>query len=396
MSDGPGPGAKGAHRGLHVRADVAAFVAAGGRDVPLGTLSGLEPGRSYRLLDPKGAGLGVAIADPENERLRLFATPEEGAPPLDGAFFERRVARARALRRGLGLDGAYRLVHGAGDGLPGLACDVYGAFAVVYAYARALLPWGRALAAAVVAQAGARGVVLKVRSRGAGPRHSVEQEVVGEAPPEAFVALERGLAFEVHLHAGLNVGLFTDMREQRQRIATMAAGRRVLNGFSYTSSLSVAAAQGGAVEVTSVDLSSGVLAWAQDNFRHNGLDPAAHRFEADDVGRFLARAAEAGRRYELVLLDPPTFSAARGAKWTIEKDYPALIAQACAVLAPDGLLWLASNTRGVALGKLAEAGLGRARRRAELLHVGGAGPDFPTVLAQPEDRHLQVGLYRVT
>jgi 23S rRNA G2069 N7-methylase RlmK/C1962 C5-methylase RlmI len=187
------------------------------------------------------------------------------------------------------------------------------------------------------------------------------------------------------------------MREHRLGLARFTADRAVLNLFAYTGTLSVVAARAGAASVTSVDLSAGALGWAKDNFRLNGLDPASpkYRFEAEDVAKFLQRAFRDRRRYDAVLLDPPSFSAARGAAFTIERDYPALVADACRVLARGGLLWLASNTRDVSLVGLAEDGIARARCRAQLLELGGLPPDYPTVPAQPADRYLQVTLLRV-
>jgi 23S rRNA (cytosine1962-C5)-methyltransferase len=391
------------YRGLVLPPPAASFVEKGGRDLPLdlaGATAPLEAGRPLHLVTPSGQALGLALADPENERLRVMCRSEDAFDAIGPAFFAARVERALALRRTLGLAGersAYRLVHGAGDGLPGFAADVLGPWAVLYVYSRAFVPHGQLLARAAIEQAGLRGVVVKVRSRGAASRQRVRQETVGEAPPETLVVEERGVPFEVHPGRGLNTGLFTDMREHRHGLGRFVAGRAVLNGFAYTGTLSVAAARAGASSVTSVDLSSGVLGWARDNFRLSGLDPGApaYRFDVNDVGRFLDDAARAARRFDVILLDPPAFSAARGAAFAIDRDYPDLIAKASR-LAPDGgLLWLACNARTTPLLALAEDGLRRARRAATLLELGGLPPDHPTVPAQPEDRYLQVGIFRV-
>ncbi len=323
----------------------------------------------------------------------------EGVDAIGPVLFAARVERALALRRTLGLAGersAYRLVHGAGDGLPGFAADVLGPWAVLYVYSRAFVPYGQLLARAAIEQAGLRGVVVKVRSRGAASQQRVKQETVGEAPPETLVVEERGVPFEVHPGRGLNTGLFTDMREHRHGLARFVAGKAVLNGFAYTGTLSVVAARAGASSVTTVDLSSGVLGWARDNFRLSGLDPGApaFRFEASDMSRFLKDEGRAGRRFDVILLDPPAFSAARGAAFAIDRDYPDLITKACRLLADGGLLWLACNARTSDLVALAHDGIRHARRAAALLELGGLPPDHPTVTAQPEDRYLQVGLFR--
>ncbi len=334
------------HRGLVLPPAAVAFVEKGGRDLLLGLagVSGpVEAAQPLRLVGPSGQPLGLALADPENERLRVVAPAGEAVEAIGPAFFGARVERALALRRSLGLVGeraAFRLVHGAGDGLPGFSADVLSPWAVVYVYARAFVPHGQLLAQAAIEQAGLRGAVVKVRSRGAASQQRVRQEIVGEVPPPTLVVEERGVPFEVHLDRGLNTGLFTDMREHRHGLVRFVAGRSVLNTFAYTGTLSAVAARAGASEVASVDLSSGVLNWARDNFRLSGLDPFDPRFEfaASDAGRFLEEAAAAGRRFDVALVDPPAFSAARGATFTIDRDYPALVAGACRVLSPGGLL----------------------------------------------------------
>jgi 23S rRNA (cytosine1962-C5)-methyltransferase len=381
----------------------AAFVSAGGRDVDTAKLAvDAAAGDCVRLVDEGGDELGLAVADPDNARLRVLATPGDGFPAIGGALLGWRVERALAWRTRLGLPGpdhAYRLIHGAGDGLPGFACDVLGAAAVVHVYGAGLRPLGRQLAEAITGFARLRGAVVKLRARGAAD--SVEQDVVGDVPDERPVVTEHGVPFEVHPLAGLNSGLFTDMREHRRGLGRFVAGARVLNLFSYTGALSVTCARAGAASVTSVDTSAGVQAWAGGNFARSGLvDARRWRFETGDAVRFLARAARDKERYDVVLIDPPTFSTARGAPWTLDRDYPDLIAKAAAVVPPGGLLWLAANTHGLghepgSLARLAHKGLRAAGRSAAVVEQGGLPPEYPTLAAQPHDRYLQVCVLRL-
>lgn len=369
-----------------------AHLAAGGLDV---AAPGLAVSGAVRLVDDDGDLLGEGLADPDNAYVRLWSHASEGLP-LGGALAAVRVERAMARRRTLGLvapDATYRLLHGAGDGTPGIACDVLGGWAVVWAYGAALLPIARQIAEAVRGFVGVAGVVVKLRRKGG--ETDVTQEVVGATPPDAVVAHEDGVPFELHLQGGLNTGLFTDMREHRHALARLAPGRRVLNLFAYTGALSVACARAGAASVTSVDTADGVLAWARGNFSRSGLDDAARwRFAVGDAGRYLARAAKERERYDLVLIDPPTHSPAKGgAGWVIGRDYPALIVAAAAVIPDGGLLWLAANSPDLgSLPALAGKALARAGRAASVLSVGGLPPDFPTLPAQPKDRYLQVCL----
>ncbi len=385
-------------------AEAAGFIRGGGRDVVLQKLElpvGLGAGQAVELLDDRGDELALALHDPENGLLRVYATPEDGFQKIEAGLLGWRVEQATRLRRELGLmepDACYRIIHGAGDGLPGFTCDAFGAFGVMYVYAEALKPVAKVLAEAIAGFAKLDGVVIKQRSKTTAAEGEIKQDIVGKAPPERYEAKESGVPFEIHPLSGLNAGLFTDMREHRKGLTRFTAGRRVLNLFSYTGALSVACARAGAATVTSVDTSPGVQAWAQGNFRRSALvDDERWRFETGDAVRFLARAEKDRERYDLILIDPPTFSTARGKAWTLDRDYPELIAQAANVLPSGGLLWLAANTHELgSLARLAHKGLRSVGRVGSVIEQGGLPPDYPTLLAQARDRYLQVCLLRVS
>jgi 23S rRNA (cytosine1962-C5)-methyltransferase len=380
----------------------ATFVTAGGRDLDTTRLAGWAPvaaGTHVQLVDDRGDEVGLAIADPENERLRVLAVPADGFSRIDAALLGWRVERALAWRTRLGLPGpdrAYRLVHGAGDGLPGFSCDVLGETAVVWVYGDGLRALGRQLAEAIAGFARLGGAVVKLRARGGASE--VAQDTIGRAPAEQLIVTEHDVPYEVHPLGGLNVGLFTDMREHRRGLARFAAERRVLNLFSYTGALGLACARAGAASVTNVDTSAGVQAWAQANFARSQLTGERWQFETGDAVRFLSRAARDKERYDLVIIDPPTFSTARGAPWTLERDYPTLIGQAAAVIPDGGVLWIAANSHELAAGglaRLAQRGLRAAGRPAVIVEQGGLPPEYPTVVAQPHDRYLQVCVLRL-
>jgi 23S rRNA (cytosine1962-C5)-methyltransferase len=365
----------------------------------------LEPGRPLRLLDGRDMLRAIAVADPENDLLRVWSHGEDARPP-DAAFVRARLAAALDLRRTLGLcdgESAYRLFNGEGDGMSGLSVDVYGRFVVVTALSRGLLGFARLLAQSALELLPAAGLpvggaVLKTRLKGTGNTpERAKDDVVGETPPDKLIVRESGVPYEVHLRGGINVGLFTDMREHRAGLARFVRGKRVLNTFAYTGALSVAAARAGATAVTSVDLAAGPLAWARANFALSNLDAAAHRWEVADVFRFLQAERERGTTHDVVILDPPTVSGARASLWAQKRDYPDLIAAACAVL-PDagGHLWISSNThRGPSVLKHVDAGMALARRDAQVLELGGLPPDYPTPLGWPAARYLEVCQVRV-
>jgi 23S rRNA (cytosine1962-C5)-methyltransferase len=400
-----------AAKGLSVNEASAELLARGAPSLPitdLGDADGLEPGRPLRLLDRFGEVVATGVADPENGVVHVYA--RHALRALDGALIQARLDRSVSLRRALGLvDGgvsAYRLVNGEGDDLPGLWADVFGPYVVISAASGGLVPLARLLAGAVLASGGTpplgvRGAVLKVRGKDPQDRR-LKDEVIGERPPATLVVHELGIPYEVHLLGSLNVGLFCDMREHRRGIGRFVAGQRVLNTFAYTGALSVAAARAGARAVTSVDLSSGVLAWARENFRLSGLDGAEDaprfRFEVSDVRRFMEKEREQGASYDTIILDPPTVSAARASQWSMKKDYPDLIALATKLFPPEGgFLWVSGNARrGPGVLRHVQEGLRRATRRGVLLELGGLPPDFPTPPDWPDSRYLEVCQLRIS
>jgi 23S rRNA (cytosine1962-C5)-methyltransferase len=384
---------------LVVSGAVAARVARGSPIIDVAALEppqlALEAGSLVLLLDARSQIVGTALADPENEVLRILS--RDPVDTLDRSFLRRKLREAWMLRESLGLvapRAAFRLINGEGDGLGGFAIDIYGDFAVLYAYANGLLAIAHQLAEALIAECGVAGVVVKPRLRGEAAKSKVRQAVVGAEPPKKLIVEEDGTPFEVHLLGGLNVGLFCDMREQRRGIGRWVRGRRFLNTFSYTGAFSVAAARSGATSVTSVDIADGVLDWSRENFRLSGLDPDAERFRfvTSEVRRFLEEERAAGRRHDTILIDPPAFSDARASGWSAKNDYPDLIASAAKTL-PDGggILWLASNAhRGATLERQAADGIAASGRSARILETGGLPADFPTPLLYSPARYLEV------
>lgn len=289
--------------------------------------------------------------------------------------------RRFALR---GQTDAYRLVNGAGDLLPGLVVDVYGAWAVLSLYDAELVARARALGEQLIAL-GFRGVYSKTRVRADLRRQEAtelapEGPLLGEAAPAGLVVTEAGLRVEVALADGLSTGLFVDQRDNRRRVKQLARGGRVLNLFAYTCSFSVAAALGGASEVVSVDLSGRALERGRRNFELNGLDPSAHRFFKEDAVKWLGRAARRGERFRVVVLDPPSFSTVGKGTFSVAKGYGEVAALALALVEPEGhLLAVTNHTRTSleALRKILHRAAQQAGRTLVTLRDAPSGLDCP-------------------
>jgi 23S rRNA (cytosine1962-C5)-methyltransferase len=188
--------------------------------------------------------------------------------------------------------------------------------------------------------------VLKRRER---QRGTSQYEKTGRQG-EDFIVGEGGLRFIVNLEAYLDTGLFLDHRITRSMVRERAAGKRVLNLFAYTGSFTAYAAHGGALESVTVDLSNTYQHWAQRNFELNGLDLSSHRLVRADVGAFLRDAIQAGERFDLIVLDPPSFSNSKKVQGVLEvqRDHPRLIADCLQLLSRGGELFFATNLRGFA------------------------------------------------
>jgi 23S rRNA (cytosine1962-C5)-methyltransferase len=235
---------------------------------------------------------------------------------------------------------AVRLIDGAGDGLPGFFLETFAG--------RWLLSTTGSTFPPVVSE--------WLRDRGVScywkrlDQHQKESpaHLCGPEVSEPFIIRENGISYEISFQSGYSQGIFLDQRDNRTEVRSlMKPGLRLLNTFAYTGAFSVAAAMAGA-ETTTLDLSQPYLDWAKRNLCHNSLDPAAHHFCKGDTFHWLRRFAKQGRRFDGVVLDPPTFSRdEKGKVFRVENDFGELAALAAEVLAPGGWLLCCTNYRGM-------------------------------------------------
>jgi 23S rRNA (cytosine1962-C5)-methyltransferase len=230
----------------------------------------------------------------------------------------------------------------------------------------------------------------------------------GSDAPKSWTVRENGVRFEIRLDAGSSAGLFLDQRDNRRRLmenhvaagfevrAGGLTGARVLNSFAYTCGFSVCAALAGG-RTTSIDLSRGYLDWGRSNFRLNGLDPEIHEFLVGDALDWLRRLARRQRRFDVVILDPPTFSRNRQGKvFRAEQDYGALLASALAVLESGGVVLASTNAQTIrpdAFLEVLHRSVAAAGRRIHQERFAPQPPDFPITRAEPA--HLKTVWMRV-
>lgn len=292
---------------------------------------------------------------------------------------------------------AFRLIHGASDGWPGWYVDRLGDYLLSQSDTGPTADQRNYLES-IPAVTGIYHKRLERHVRGIAPVDVSPQLVIGQAAPERFSVLENRLRFELSFTEGYSVGLFLDQRDNRRRFLIQhvaadfplfpsgPAGVEVLNTFAYTCGFSVCAAKAGA-RVTSLDLSKKYLEWGRRNFLLNDLDPTQHDFIYGEAFGWLKRLAKKQRRFDAVILDPPTFSQSKErGTFRIEKDFGRLVGLAVPLIKPGGVLFASTNAasmRAEAFVNTVESvvtGTGRAIRQR---HYAPQPPDFPVTRAEP-------------
>jgi 23S rRNA (cytosine1962-C5)-methyltransferase len=321
--------------------------------------------------------------------VRLYS--RHGVPDAD--WVADRVAEAWQVRAPV-RDGAttgYRWVYGESDGLPGVVVDLYGEFAVIQTYAESvegLVPW---VADALYAHTTLQGILWR-------PAGGELEPVGGRLPPADLTIEEHGLLFGANLFAGQKTGLYFDQRENRRTLAAWCQGQAVLDCFCYTGGFSVYACRGGAASITACDASSGAIEAAGQNLALNGLNPNRHTLFVEDCFELLDRLGREGRRFGVVVLDPPSFARDRQSRHAAVRAYVRLNRLALGCVGPGGVLASASCTSQVSPPEfhqaLAEAAR-QAGRRLLMLHDAGQPVDHPVAAHFPEARYLKFVVSRV-
>jgi 23S rRNA (cytosine1962-C5)-methyltransferase len=231
---------------------------------------------------------------------------------------------------------AVRLFDGAGDGFPGLYIDDFAGRWIVQTREK-----GKPAIDPIL---GYRSLYWKplLKTSRTGPQY-----LAGERVEEPFCVLESGLKFEIDFRAGRSPGLFLDQRINRLQLRSLANDSALLNTFAYTCAFGVAAAVGGASTVN-LDLSRQTLEWGKRNYEINRISAGDHDFIYGEVFDWLRRFLRRGRKFDIIVLDPPTFSRDRKGKiFRIQEDYGDLAALAAKCLNRDGLLFCSTNFRAI-------------------------------------------------
>lgn len=361
---------------------------------------GISDGSLVHVSNAAGVIIGTGHFQDSSLCIRLLSFEKE---KVDALFWKRRIGEAAVFRQDLGFingheNNAFRLIHGEGDGLPGLIIDVYGDTAVVQAHSIGMFHALEQITHALLSLSTFSIKRVYNKSKDTLPQQfslKTENGWLGGDPVETQTAFEGGIAFEIDFIQGQKTGFFLDQRNNREWVRHYAKGKTVLNCYCYTGGFSLYALSGNARQVISVDSSALALENLERNLSHLPGE-YAHSKIKEDVISYLTNSDEL---FDLVIIDPPAFAKSIAKRHTAVQAYKRLNILAMKRVKPGGMLFTFSCSQVVdkplfhhtVVSAAIESG-----RQVRWMHDLGQGPDHPTSLFHPEGSYLKgMALYLV-
>lgn len=353
----------------------------------------LEEGEAVRVVASDGNFIAIGHYQIGSIAVRVLTFEEE---EIGDEFWKKRLSSALEMRKSIGIadnpnNNTYRLVHGEGDGLPGLVIDCYGRTAVMQAHSVGMHVCREAIARGLMEVMGSRLENVYYKSETTLPfMADLGQEngfIVGGSNHN--ITVENGLSFHVDWLRGQKTGFFVDQRENRSLLERYAAGRTVLNMFCYTGGFSFYAMRGGAKTVHSVDSSSKAIDLTYRNVELNFPGDLRHKAFCEDAFKFLDAADHI---YDLIILDPPAFAKHRAALHNALKGYTRLNLKAFERIKPGGILFTFSCSQVVTKDHFRNAvftAAAQSGRRVRILHQLHQPADHPINIYHPEGEYLK-------
>ena len=354
--------------------------------------SDIAEGETVRILDSEGTFLAVGHFQIGSIAVRILSFDDV---VLDKIFLSERLRQAIQVRYDLNLfradNSICRIVHGEGDGLPGLVIDIYDKTAVIQAHSVGMHLWRKLIAEVLLELLPERLGSIYYKSDQTLPfKADLDSEsgyLYGQ--DDVNVAVENGLKFQIDWLKGQKTGFFVDQRENRCLLEQFSRGKKVLNMFCYTGGFSVYAMRGGATLVHSVDSSARAIETTDTNVAWNFEDTSRHQSFASDAFKFLSEMTE---DYDIVILDPPAFAKHRDALHNALKGYIRLNAAAMTKIKKGGIIFTFSCSQAVTPEQFRTAiftAAARSRRVVKILYQLHQPADHPVSIYHPEGEYLK-------
>ncbi len=336
-----------------------------------------------------GKSHAFGLYDSENAiAVRLFSWDNPFSKEQLGVLI-RRAIKLRETVIDTSTTNAYRIINGENDGLPGITIDRYERFAVVKSYSASIDYFLEDVAKVLAKTMKLKGVLHRTNSN---TKENRSQVLYGSAPPPELTIQENGINFIANLYDGQKTGLFLDQRENRLKLSNFCKDKNVLNLFCYNAAFSVYAAMAGASITTNIDIAPEAINDARRNFSINNLDEAQHEFIADDVFTRLEDYKKSGKKFDVVILDPPSLAKAKSNRHAASRAYHKLNKQALALVKDGGILATSSCTSQVfpeEFKKLVAQAAQDTGKALQILNEAGHAADHPVKLSFPEGRYLK-------
>lgn len=303
-------------------------------------------GAIINLIDEKSKFIAKGYYGVQNKGYGWVVTQKENED-IDLEFFKKKLIVAINKRTKLFNDEsttAFRVFNGEGDGIGGLIIEYFAGFYVINWYSKGIYKFRDEVINSLKKIVQFKGIYQKKRFSEDGKYIEQDDFIMGEKAEMPIIVKENGVKFAVYLNDGAMVGVFLDQREVRKTIRDKyAKDKTVLNTFSYTGAFSVFAALGGAKTTTSVDLANRSLPKTMENFMINDIDPEKQEIVVEDVFNYFKYAVKKELKFDLVILDPPSFAKSKNFKFSAEKDYKDLLKQAITVTEDYGVIVASTN-----------------------------------------------------
>lgn len=359
-----------------------------------------DEGEIITLMDEKKTFLGKGYYGKQNKGCGWVLSNSKNSN-LDYKFFYDKIRNAFSKRIKLYHSKdttAFRVFNGEGDGIGGLTIDYFDEYYLITWYSKGMYVFKDNIIKAIKALVSFDGIYEKKRFEENGMVVDEDSYVCGKKAPEPLVVKENKVNFAIYLNDGAMVGVFLDQKEVRKSIRDKYSNnKRVLNTFSYTGAFSMAAAKGGAI-TTSVDLASRSLEKTTENFILNNIEPTKHNIIVEDVFLYFKRAKKENLKFDVVILDPPSFATSKDNRFSAAKDYKDLVKSTIDITEEDGLIVASTNCATfnmIKFKKFIDEAFKECNKSYEILEEHSLPEDFSVTDKFSEGNYLKVVFVRI-
>ncbi|WP_404330546.1 class I SAM-dependent rRNA methyltransferase [Mesobacillus maritimus] len=355
-----------------------------------------EEGSIVRLVDERKQFLAKGYYGKQNKGFGWVLSRNE-QDQFDRHFFKQKLQEAIKRRQHL-YDNpdttAFRIFNGEGDGIGGVTIENFAGYYLIHWYSQGIYSFKDSIIDALKELVEFKAIYQKKRFDTKGQYIEEDDFVTGERGEFPVIVKENGINYAVYLNESAMVGVFLDQRDVRRTIRDQyAKGKTVLNTFSYTGAFSVAASLGGAAKTTSVDLANRSLPKTQEQFQINGLDDQKHDILVMDVFKYFKYASKKNLKFDMVILDPPSFARSKKFVFSAEKDYKDLLKEAIAITEKNGVIVASTNASNFDMKKFKgfiKTAFKESNEQYSLVEEFSLPDDFRTINAFPEGDYLKV------